>query len=154
MHIAASSGSELAARKSRLAQELHKLTGLRHIMVVDDNALDAQHVTAILHLLLGRTISIVHHKSVPMAIADLRSRMPDLLFLDDVLPPLDRAESSLKSLRRHGLVAPIIIMTAMLTTSRRKELMALEPLGILHKDDIDSLSVGEVLSRLSPEADI
>ncbi len=153
MLIAAASGGELAARKSRLAQELQKLIGLQHIMVVDDNALDAQHVTAILNLLLGRGISVVHHKSVPTAIADMRNRMPDLLFLDDVLPPLDRAESSLKSLHRHGLTAPVIIVTAMLTTSRRKELMALAPLGILHKDDIDSLSVGEVLLRLAADGD-
>jgi DNA-binding NarL/FixJ family response regulator len=151
MLIAASSGDDLVSRKSRLAQQLNKLSTVRHITIIDDNALDARHVTAVLHLLLGRAITVVHHKSVALAIASMRTRMPDLLFLDDVLPPLDRAETSLRSLHRQGLVSPIVIVTAMLTQTRRKQLLTLYPLGILHKDDIDSFSVGEILTRLVPD---
>lgn len=150
MLIAASNEDNLISRKSRIAQELNKLTSVRNVMVIDDNPLDARHVTAILHILLGRGITVTHYKSVALAISNLRTQMPDLLFLDDVIPPLDRAESSLKSLHRHGLVAPIIIMTAMLTQARRKQLMGLDLLGILHKDDIDSFSIGEILQRLVP----
>ena len=153
MQIAAAQGSELVARKSRLARQMYKLTDVHRVLIVDDNLVDARHVTAILHLLLGRRIVVAHYKSIPAAIAAMRNQQPDLMFLDDVLPPLDRAESSMRSLRRHGFTAPFVIMTGMLTQTRRKELMALEPLGVLHKDDVDSLTVGEILIRMIPAAD-
>jgi hypothetical protein len=141
-------GRELAVRKSELARTMQRLEWIKSIFVIDDNARDSQHITAILHLLLGRTITARVFRSVPAALMDLKEGQPDILFLDDWLPPTDRAESSLRSLRRQGLVAPVIIMSGMLTIERRKALMGLDILGIIHKDDVDSFSVAQILTKL------
>ena len=144
-------GLELAAKKSRLTRDVQRLGNVRRIIIVDDNVRDGQHISAILNLLLGRAIHLTVFKSIANALVELRDHQPDLLFLDDLLPPLDRAESSVRSLRRNGLVAPIIVMSGMLTIERRKELAALGILGVIHKDDIDSVSIAEILVRLLPE---
>lgn len=153
MLLAASSGNDLASNKSILMQRLAKLPALGRIVVIDDNEMDAQHLIATLYLLLGRDVSIINFRSVAVALDRTRRDKPDLIFLDDHIPPLDRAESSIRSLHRFGVDAPIIVMSGQLTRTRRIELKRLGPLGILDKDEINTFAVGEVLLRLVPGDD-
>jgi DNA-binding NarL/FixJ family response regulator len=137
-------------RKSELAKRVQRLPQLRNIMVVDDTEQDARHVTVVMRLLLGADITVTSHRYLAKAVAELQKSMPDLLILDDHLPPMDRAETSLKAIQRFGFTGPFIIMTGMLDRQRRIELEKLGPLGLIHKDDLDSFSLSEVLTRLCP----
>lgn len=149
MLIASSSGRDIDAEKSLNLQKLGKLPQIRNIIIIDDEPQDARHITAVLNLLLGRETQLRHFKSISQANQGLYKQAADLVVLDDHLPPLDRAESSIRSLRRHGITAPIIIVSGQLTRARRIELAALEPLAILEKDDINTFTFAEVLGRLA-----
>lgn len=150
MLLAASSGNDLVSTKSILMQRLASLPTIGRIVVIDDNEMDAQHLMATLFLLLGRDLVIVNYRSVAVALDRTRRDKPDLIFLDDHIPPLDRAESSIRSLHRFGIDVPIVVMSGQLTRARRNELRRLNPLGILDKDEINTFAVGEVLLRLVP----
>lgn len=139
------------SQKSLLMQKLAKIPAIRTIQIIDDTQMDADHVAAVLHLLLGRDVVIAHHKSMAVALDRMRRAMPDLIFLDDYLPPLDRAESSIRSLHRFGYAGPIVVMSGSLTRSRKTELSCFAPLGVLSKDDINSFAIAEVLARLGPD---
>ncbi len=151
MLVAASSGKDLVSEKSVLMQKLAKIPPIRSIQIIDDNRLDAEHVSAVLHLLLGRDVIITQHKSMAVALETLRRSPPDLIFLDDYLPPLDRAESSMKSLQRFGYTGPIVVMSGSFTRARKTEISAFKPLGLLPKDDINSFAMAEVLARLGSD---
>lgn len=151
MLVAAASGRDLDADKSAMLQKLGNLPAINRVAIIDDNDQDARHVSAVIHLLLGRHVDVAHYKNIAVAIQRIRDLMPDLLFLDDYLPPLDRAESSLRSLQRFGFAAPFVIISGTLTRSRRTELALLKPLCLIEKDDLNTFSIAEALSRLVPE---
>jgi DNA-binding NarL/FixJ family response regulator len=146
--FAADDTKRVLVRKSELAKRIQLLPPLRNIMVIDDNAQDARHVAVVLRMLLGAASTVTSHLYLAKAVAELQRSMPDMIILDDYIPPMDRAESSLKALQRFGFNGPFIIMTGMLDRARRLELKKLGPLGLIHKDDLDSFSLSEVLTRL------
>jgi CheY-like chemotaxis protein len=135
-------------RKSELAKRIKLLPPLHRIMVIDDDERDSRHVSVVLQMLLGPAVTITTYRYLAKAVAELQKHQPDLVILDDHLPPMDRAETSAKALHRFGFRGPLIIMTGMLDRARRLELEKLNPLGLIHKDDLDSLSISEVLTRL------
>lgn len=151
MLLAASSGDDLVSSKSILMQKLAKLPAFGRIAIIDDSDMDAQRLMATLYLLIGREVVISCYRSVAVALDRTRRDKPDLIFLDDLIPPLDRAESSIRSLLRFGVDAPVVVMSGQLTRARRTELKRLNPLGILDKDEINTFAVGEVLLRLVPD---
>lgn len=148
MLAASTTGRDLATLKSVLSQGLLKLPPLTSILVVGDNDQDAMHIAALMHLLLGRKVQVNRFKLVATAIFGIQKEMPNLVVVDDFIPPADRAESSIGSFRRFGYTGPIIVVSGMLTNERRREIAKLEPLAMMHKDEIDSFSVTEVLLRL------
>jgi CheY-like chemotaxis protein len=146
--LASEETRSVLVRKSELAKRMRLLPPLRSIMVIDDNEQDARHAAVVLQMLLGPTVNLTSHRYLAKAVAELQRHMPDLIILDDHLPPMDRAETSLKALQRFGFKGPFIVMTGMLDRARKLELEKLGPLGLIHKDDLDSFSLSEVLTRL------
>jgi CheY-like chemotaxis protein len=146
--LASDDTRSVLVRKSELAKRMRLLPPLRSIMVIDDNEQDARHAAVVLQMLLGPELNVTSHRYLAKAVAELQRRMPDLVILDDHLPPMDRAETSLKALQRFGFKGPFVIMTGMLDRTRKLELEKLNPLGLIHKDDLDSFSLSEVLTRL------
>jgi DNA-binding NarL/FixJ family response regulator len=151
--LAADDTKSVLVRKSELAKRVQLLPPLRNIMVIDDNPQDARHVAVVLQMLLGPAVTVTSHRYLAKAVAELQRSMPDMIILDDHIPPMDRAETSLKALKRFGFSGPFIIMTGMLDRARRLELDQLGPLGLIHKDDLDSFSLSEVLTRLVKDED-
>jgi CheY-like chemotaxis protein len=149
--LASDETKSVLVRKSELAKRIRALPPLRDIMVIDDNEQDARHAVVVLRLLLGPELVVTSHRYLAKAVAELQRKMPDLIILDDHLPPMDRAESSLKALQRFGFKGPFIVMTGMLDRQRKLELEKLGPLGLIHKDDLDSFSLSEVLTRLNKD---
>jgi CheY-like chemotaxis protein len=149
--LASDETKSVLVRKSELAKRIRALPPLRNIMVIDDNDQDARHATVVLRMLLGPELVVTSHRYLAKAVAELQRTMPDLIILDDHLPPMDRAETSLKALQRFGFKGPFIVMTGMLDRQRKFELEQLGPLGLIHKDDLDSFSLSEALTRLNKD---
>lgn len=145
-------GSHLA-RKSALARARARLDGLRDILLVEDERSDADRLTATLRVLLGYETEIRWASSLGDAVNAIVARKPSIVFLDDILKPSTDASQSLVALRGAGYVGPIIIISGLVTRSRRANLLKEGANDVIHKDDVDSVSVGEAIARLDSNDD-
>ena len=91
---AASTGSEFLAKKSDLAKSRQALASITDVLLIDDNTFDADRLRATLHIMLGYGIQVRRAKTIGGALDYVIERRPELIFLDDVLPPSDTATTS------------------------------------------------------------
>jgi DNA-binding NarL/FixJ family response regulator len=117
------------------------------ILIIDDEALDAERLTATLRVVFGYQVPIRWACSLGDAIDSLADSPPSITFLDDILKPSADAFLSIPALRRAGYDGPIIIVSGAVTQSRRTRLLAEGATDVIHKDDVDSVRVAEAVDR-------
>jgi DNA-binding response OmpR family regulator len=131
-------------------------------LIVEDSQTDGNTLSALLRSAFGRDVSIRHASSMMRAKNMLLERMPDLVVLDDIMPPKDRADTSIPSLRHAGVVGPIVVVSGEMTRVRRLKLLQAGANEVLHKDDLNVMSLVEAAiprekrpetSNLSPTSD-
>jgi DNA-binding NarL/FixJ family response regulator len=142
-----SSGSEFLAKKSDLTRLRQRMPSLADVLIIDDNNFDADSLRATLHMMFGYGISLRRAKTLGSALDCVIERKPDLIFLDDILPPSDTATNTIPFLRRCGYEGPIVVVSGELTRHRRIELIGSGAADVMHKDDLDSVRISEALSR-------
>ncbi len=140
-------GADIVSRRSELLKAIAEAPPLGVIAIIDDQSREADHIAALLRLLLGGNQVVICFTALATAVHDLRYNRPDLIFLDDHLPPFGRAKTSLDTLHRFALTAPVVIVSGVMTARRKAELEKLGALATLDKDDINGLSLAEVLLR-------
>lgn len=141
-------GSSHLAKKSELVREREKLGKFHEILVVEDDSLDADRLTATLRVLFGYDTQIRWASTLGDAVNAVIERKPGIVFLDDVLKPSSSASQAIPLLRNAGYVGPIIIVSGLVTHSRRVNLLADGANEVIHKDDVDSVRLAEALARL------
>lgn len=149
-----STGSEFLARKSDLTRMRQKIPGLKDVLIVDDNNFDADSLRATLNMMFGYGLTLRRAKTLGSALDCVIERKPDLIFLDDILPPSDTASTTIPFLRRCGYEAAIIVVSGEMTRVRRQELLGGGAIDVIHKDDLDSVRITEALGRaydMTPE---
>ncbi|MEQ8824982.1 MAG: response regulator [Filomicrobium sp.] len=140
------SGGDFLDKKSNLNKSVQDLPKLSDILVVDDCNLDLKRLRATLHLMYGYEISIRESNTLSSAIDEVIKATPQLIMLDDHLNlSSDRAHDSIPYLRHTGYEGPIIVVSGLATRKRRAELMEAGAAEVLHKDDLDSVRINEVL---------
>lgn len=141
------------ARRSELAGAQARLELQGDILVIDDQLLDAERLTATLRVVFGYDVQIRRASTLADAIEGVVSAKPTLVFLDDILKPSADALQAMPLLRRAGYSGPIIVVSGEVTHSRRSSLLTHGASDVIHKDDVDSVRVAEALSRIpAPEA--
>jgi CheY-like chemotaxis protein len=135
------------AKRSDLASARAKSGLPGEILIIDDEALDAERLTATLHVLFGYQVLIRWACSLGDAIDSLAERQPCITFLDDILKPAGDALLSIPELRRAGYAGPVIVVSGAVTQSRRTRLLAVGASDVIHKDDVDSVRVAEAVAR-------
>lgn len=143
------SGSKHLARKSELGRTRQQLDAYRDILVIEDDNTDAERLTAKLHVLFGYDTGIRCAGDLEQAIACIEEQEPHLIFLDDILKPSLTALQAIPQLRSAGYKGPIIVVSGLVTHSRRSCLLANGASDAIHKDDIDSVRLAEAVSSLS-----
>lgn len=141
-------GSAFLAKKSDLARARQQLPVPSDVLIIDDNSFDADTLRAILHMLFGYEIRLRRAKTLGSALDSIIERKPELVFLDDILPPNDTAIETIPFMRRCGYNGPIIVVSGEVTRQRRMELMAAGAGDVVHKDDLDSVRVTEALQLI------
>jgi CheY-like chemotaxis protein len=141
----ASTGSEFLARKSDLTRMRQRIPGLKDVLIVDDNNFDADSLRASLNMMFGYALTLRRAKTLGSALDCVIERKPDLVFLDDILPPSDTASTTIPFLRRCGYEAPIIVVSGEMTRTRRQALIAAGADDVIHKDEVDSVRISEAL---------
>jgi len=142
-------GGTHLARKSELVRERAKLRTVRDVLVVDDESLDAERLTATLRVVFGYDLRIRLASTLGDAVDRVIESKPSLVFLDDILKPSANALQAIPLLRGAGYAGPIIVVSGQVTHQRRSSLLANGAAEVIHKDDVDSVRVAEAISRLA-----
>ena len=146
MAESSTSGGDFLDKKSGLTKSLKKMPQLTNVLVVDDCSTDIKRLRATLHLMFGYEINVREANTLSSAIDQVLKHKPQLILLDDNLElSADRACDSIPYLRRVGYEGPIVVVSGVATRRRRMDLMKAGAAEVLHKDDVDSVRINEVL---------
>ena len=141
-------GSHLA-KKGLLVRARAKLGAARDVLVVEDETLDAERLTATLRVIFGYDLRIHLASTLGDAVDRVIESKPCLVFLDDILKPSSNALQAIPLLRGAGYTGPIIVISGQVTHSRRSGLLANGASDVIHKDEVDSVRVAEAIARLN-----
>lgn len=143
-------GSQFLNRRSELAKARHRNKfSFSDVLIVEDEALDADRLRATLRAMFGYDLSVRRATTLGSALDCVIERKPDLIFLDDHLPPKDNATLTIPFLRRCNYDGPIVIISGMLTAKREAELARAGAAAAIHKDKVDSGSIEEALAKVA-----
>lgn len=149
MEFTHQTGKSLLEQYSQAERHREMLRRFRCILSIDDQRFDGDVMKAMLHVCLGHETQVLQATSLSAALATVRQQAPDLIFLDDYLGRVSTASESLGSIRNCGYEGPIIVVSALLSTKRRRELSSCGASGAIHKDDLSSVKIAEVLMSLA-----
>jgi CheY-like chemotaxis protein len=141
-------GGDFLARRDQVARGRQGLPSLKDLLIVEDETFDANRLRATLHILFGYDADIRRAATLGTAVDCVIERKPDLVFLDDYLKPADTATHTIPFLRRAGYEGPIIVLSGQVDRQRKTELLAAGADDVIHKDDVDSVRLGEALVRV------
>ena len=141
-------GGNFLARKSDVTKSLKSEPTVRHVLVIEDEATDADRLKATLHLMFGYEIEVRHVKTLGAGLDAVIERRPELVLLDDYLRPSDTAAQTIPFLRRCGYDGPIVVISGAVDRQRRSTLMKAGAADVIHKDDLDSARLGEALAHV------
>ena len=113
--------------------------------------LDARAVGALLRGAFGRDVQVRHATSLLRARNMLLERVPELIILDDILPPRDRAETSIAALREARFAGSIVVVSGGLTRIRTQALRAAGATGVIHKDDLNTTELAAAVYGVSAQ---
>ncbi len=131
--------------RSRLAQAMRELPRLRSVLILEDDKRDSDRLVSTLRSIFGYDLSVRQCETLGTALDALTVEQPDLVFLDDRLGPVDRAERSVPFLRTAGCVATIVVISSHVDRRRRADLLRLDVGDVIAKDDLDSTSICQAL---------
>lgn len=140
-------GGDFLARKSDATKIRQSLPKVEDVLMVEDEAFDADRLRATLHVMLGYDLTIRRAPTLGSALDCVIQRKPDIVFLDDYLKPNDNASHTIPFLRRAGYEGPIVVVSGEVDRQRRILLMTAGAADVIHKDDLDSVRVAEALAR-------
>lgn len=131
--------------RSRLAQALKTIPPFRNILIIEDEARDSDRLASTLRTMFGYEIAIRQCRTLGTALDAVVTEMPDLVFLDDRLGPIDRAEKSVPFLRSAKCTATIIVVSSYVDRRRRADLIRLGAGDVIDKDELDSTMISKAL---------
>jgi len=146
--VNSSDGGEFLVRRSDVTQAKAVLPEFNDVVMVEDQSFDARRLIATLHLVLGRTTNIRVASSLDKAVDEVLKSPPDMMFLDDYLKPNDSALDTIPLVRRAGYTGPIIVLSGEWDRERGIELRKAGASESMHKDNINSVDLGEMLLRV------
>jgi DNA-binding NarL/FixJ family response regulator len=142
------SGGDFLAKKSGLMRARANMTALKDVVVVDDENIDADRMLATLRVMFGYDVTVRRAATMNAAIDLVMQKSPDIVFLDDILKPSDDASQTIPFLRRANYNGPIVVVSGQVTRNRRTVLITAGATEVIHKDDVDSVRLTEILQRI------
>lgn len=131
--------------RSRLAQAMKDAPPISVILIVEDDQRDSNRLASTLRSIFGYEIAIKQCRTLGTALDSMLEQQPDLLFLDDRLGPVDKAERSVPFLRSAKCTAPIILVSGHVDRRRRADFFKLGISDVIDKDELDSTSICEAV---------
>lgn len=142
------SGGDFLAKKSNVRLARQGAPNLTDVVVVEDENLDADRMFATLRVMFGYDVKVRRAATIAKAVDLVMAQQPEIIFLDDILKPSDDASQTIPYLRRAGFEGPIVVVSGQVTRQRRSVLLTAGATEIIHKDDVDSVRLTEVINRI------
>jgi DNA-binding NarL/FixJ family response regulator len=142
------SGGDFLAKRSDVARLSKQLPKIAQVLIIEDETFDADRLRATLRVILGYDFTVRRAATVGAALDMVLAKLPELVFLDDLLKPSDTATHTIPFLRRAKYDGPIVVVSGQVTRNRKAELLALGATDVIHKDDVDSVRLAESLARV------
>ncbi len=139
-------GAELLARRSTLNKLRRTMPALRDFLIIDQSTFEADILRAVLHLMFGYAITLRFAPTLGQALDHLIERAPDLVFLDDRLPPNGGGRDVLPIIRKCGYEGPIIVVTSCGEPLARLALLNAGAADVVDRDELDSVRIAEALT--------
>ncbi len=131
--------------RSRIAQAMQDVPRYRRILIIEDNQLESDRLASTLRAIFGYDIELTQCATLGTALDAVMGGKQELVFLDDRLGPVDKAERSVPFLRTARCDALIIVVSSFIDRRRRAEIMKLGVGEVIDKDELDSLSICQAL---------
>lgn len=138
-------------QRSRIAQLMKSIPQYRNIVIIEDDARDSDRLASTLRSIFGYEIHLRQCPTLGTALDALIEEEPDLVFLNDRLGPVDKAEKSVPFLRAARCVATIIVVSSCFSRRRRAEVLKLGVAEVIDKDELDGLTICEALVKAHVE---
>jgi len=142
------SGGDFLTKKSEITKLRQQLPPLSSVLIIEDETFDAKRLAATLRVIFQDGIEVQHSNTLTKGVDSVMQKKPDLIFLDDFLKPSDNAAQSIPILRRADYDGPIVVVSGQVTKKRAFELKDAGATDVIHKDDVDSVRLGEALIRV------
>jgi PleD family two-component response regulator len=131
--------------RSKLAQAMKEVPKFKNILIIEDNQRDSDRLASTLRTIFGYDATVRQCRTLGTALDEVLSDQPELVFLDDRLGPVDKAEKSVPFLRSARYGAMILVLSSFIDRRRRAEIMKLGVDDVIDKDDLDSTSICQAL---------
>lgn len=142
-------GADYLVEKSDLARSSNVVPQLKDILIVEDENLPGDRLTATLRTMFGYDVEVRRAKTLAIALDLILAKKPELILLDDILKPTDTALDSLPLIRHAGFKGPVVIVSGQVDRHRRAELLEKGADDTINKDDLDSTAISKILQRLA-----
>lgn len=139
------SGGAHLERRSGLVKRIRELGLELRLLIVEDKSQDAHFISKPLSRLFGELATIVVAPTVSAMKAALTTGAVSAIVLDDNMDAGATAMDTLPMIRAAGYTGPVLLVSGLLTNTRRAELKRLGFAVILAKDELDSVELGERL---------
>lgn len=146
--VSSGSGGDFLTKKSEVVKVRQQLPKLQRVLIIDDEAFDTDRLAATLRVIFGYDLEIDRAATLSQSLEIVMKASPDLIFLDDILKPSDTAAESIPLIRRANYTGPIVVVSGQVTHKRSFQLKDCGAVDVIHKDDVDSVRLGEALIRV------
>ncbi len=134
-------------QRSRIAQLMKTIPQFRNILIIEDDQRDSDRLASTLRSIFGYEIKLRQCPTLGTALDAVLEDQPDLVFLDDRMGPVDKAEKSVPFLRTARCTATIIIVSGYVDRRRRADIMKLGVNEVIDKDELDGLTICQTLVK-------
>lgn len=131
--------------RSKLAQAMKDVPKYKNILIIEDNQRDSDRLASTLRTIFGYDATVRQCRTLGTALDEVLGDQPELVFLDDRLGPVDKAEKSVPFLRSARYAGMILVISSFIDRRRRAEIMKLGVDEVIDKDDLDSTSICQAL---------
>ena len=140
-------GSTYLWQRSDRTRDCRAIAPLRSVVLIDARPGERGVISAILHMMLGYELELTSATTLGVGLDEISRMDPDLVVLQDRLPPQGDAGATMPLLRHCGYRGPIIVLMDDNQRLRRYHLLQSGAADAIASDDLDSVRIVEALSR-------
>jgi DNA-binding NarL/FixJ family response regulator len=132
-------------RRASLVTGRERLPTVRDVLIIGGTT--SPLLGALVRLMFGYDVSVRSAASVGAALDALNLRAPDLVFVEQVLPPAMPAVDILPLARRCGYTGPLVVLATSASPGLVRALLDAGAADVVDRDELDSARIAEVLLR-------